>query len=140
MVLHLSRRASNSFSRLYHLRVSISQARRLNTAGWETAGHRGGFPFSTGSKPTELTKPLLPHLLLRLLRAPPPAPCPCLFYAGDSRIVSPSSPSCHYPTPPLKGSPHSDTKRPLSLGLEPRAKEAQHSYTVPLLKITVFIN
>ena len=73
MVLHLSRRASNS-SRLYHPQVSISQARRLNTAGWETAGHRGGILFGMGCKPAELTKPLLPHPLLRLLRAHPPSP------------------------------------------------------------------
>ena len=66
VVLHFSRRASDS-ARLYHPRVSISQACRLNTAGWETAGHRGGIPLVMGRKPAELTKPLLPQPLLRLL-------------------------------------------------------------------------
>ena len=101
VVSHLSRRASDSF-RLYHPRVSISQARRLNKAGWETAGHRGGIPFGRDCKPAELTKPLLPHPLLRLLQAHPPALYPSLFYTGDSRTFSPSSPSCHYPCPLLE--------------------------------------
>ena len=128
VVLHFSRRASDS-ARLYHPWVSISQACRLNTAGWETAGHRGGIPFGMGCKPAELTKPLLPQPLLRLLWAHPPACIPPRSTLGTAGLSPPLLLPVIMPPPLLETfSPQWHwTTCPWGWNHE---KKAQHSYSV----------
>lgn len=75
-MLHLSRGTSDS-SRLYQPRVSSQTQHSRVGDSWAPRE----IPFSTGLKPTELTKPLLPHPVLRLLRArPSPSSLPVLHW------------------------------------------------------------
>lgn len=95
--LHLSRRASHSSSRLYYPELAYPRLADSTQQGWETAGHRGGIPFSMGSKPTELTKPLLPHPSSGSCEHTPTLKSLPVLHWGQQSFL-PSSPSCHFPS------------------------------------------